>query len=165
MPEYREVLACTFNITRWFRSLRTSGADTLRLQSIWVDSTKPEIAAAPKGTRSSEGHVFKLTPTDRCPGGSRGSQQQVYPPAPWSARSSPNVKVAPSMDSGTTPNSSSTPFEPLQTLWLRGVEATPRTVVLDLGRLFLQVRYLFVMQQLRCTYPFHFVSRFNSIRM
>ena len=119
MPEYREVLACVILILNWFKIVQDAGLP-LVLQAIWVDATKAEQKAAMSGSRARLGHVYRLSSSQKCPRGSKGAQQQVYPPQPWAGTDTP---------------------EPLTSLVLQDVQATPRTVVLNMKTLFLQVRY------------------------
>ncbi|KAH9929128.1 hypothetical protein B0H21DRAFT_670628, partial [Amylocystis lapponica] len=137
MPEYTEVLACTYTIQRWLSAVNDQ--EPLRLNTIWVDATEKELNADhsaadistadldhPDSDAESDAHLgVDIGWDSQClRGGSTGAHQPVYPPPPWADR----------------PDSEYNVVEMLHTLVLHGVHATLCTVVLDLGKLFLQIQ-------------------------
>ncbi|KAH7919662.1 hypothetical protein BV22DRAFT_1050902 [Leucogyrophana mollusca] len=117
MPEYRECLAAFKTIERWFKDIST-GAIGLPLQAIWADATEDERNTS-KDARVKNGLVYRLSHTTKIKRGTNRAQKPVYPPGVWSNRSKP---------------------APLSLLNLQGVHTSPRNVILNLGKLWLQVQ-------------------------
>lgn len=121
MPEYREILACLLIILRWLYTvqelLHASGKE-LRLLAIWIDATQDEQKAAPADSPASHGMVYKIDSACTAKRGSRSAQKFVWPH---------------------TSSGQALPDMELSALVLEDVSRTPRTVVLKMRRLCLQV--------------------------
>lgn len=120
-----------------------------KLQNIWVDATTAEMSAAPEGSRAREGHVYPLDNTSSIKRGDIKSQNPVWPPM-WSSdamsvaesslsrasslRQDPGIPVR--LDS----SQPSVGRPGIQSLELQAVHYTYSALILDLGRLWLQVR-------------------------
>lgn len=116
MPERGEAKSSQHGAKRWHKKVKKAGP--LRLKALWVDSTGLERRFEESSPRAKAGHVFRLKPTTWCNRGSKGAQEPVYPPlAEYNIPS-------------------------LESLVLKDIQGNPRTVILDLDKLWLQVRLL-----------------------
>lgn len=113
MPEHGETVASEYTGKRWLEKVKD---DPLLLHAIWVDATDKEIITMKSNPRVQQGLTFQLQPGVRCKHGANHAQQSVYPPL---------------SDNG---------IPSLQSLSLRGITSAPRTIILDFGKLWLQVR-------------------------
>lgn len=132
MPEYAEVLGSVHTIRRWWDSVSKarSSKTPLHLQDLWADPTKAEAAEALKVTtqcnadsspaqlRAAQELVYCLEPDAVISRGTNNAQEFVYP------RTCEGEPLS---------------LETLRSLYFKNVYATPRTVVLDLGPMLLQV--------------------------
>ena len=125
MPETGERKASEYGAHRWFEKVK---ADPLILRSIWVDATDKEMIYLKSNTRAQAGLVYELDSETKCKRGSQHAQQSVYPPLSKDVSS-------------------------LGDLRLQGVHSTPRTIILDLDKLWLQVCFVFLFQMYQiCRY-------------
>ena len=117
MPEYTEALASMHTIHRFLMDPRVSTIKPLTLQYIWVDPTDKETRAARPAVnpRAAEGLAYTLEPSAKIMRGCTGGQKQVWP------------------------HQNNNPVASLDGLVLESVRATPRTVVLNMTVLILQV--------------------------
>ncbi|KAH9918839.1 uncharacterized protein B0H18DRAFT_1106829 [Fomitopsis serialis] len=110
MPEYRELIASFTTISRWLEAMQTAGTE-LNLQQIWADPTKKERKKFAAHSPAASGQVIPLDPKCKYKRGSQHAQQRIFPPPPFSGRD----------------------------LVLQSVERTPRSLILDFGRLHFQI--------------------------
>ncbi|CDO70144.1 hypothetical protein BN946_scf184783.g28 [Trametes cinnabarina] len=138
MPEYVEVLANVYTVTRWLRDFgphgltpspvdspampnnavgsNKRGRPPLNLNAIWLDATQTEQdQAQPRSSRRAQGLAFILDPSSKIRRGSSGSQQLVWPHIDGKA------------------------LEGLDGMSLQAIHAMPRTMVINFGTIFLQV--------------------------
>ncbi|KAJ3551199.1 hypothetical protein NM688_g4847 [Phlebia brevispora] len=141
MPEYRELIASHYTVRRWLDDEHYSHYN-LSLQALWADVTRAEKAAAVH-PRAKQGHVFKLSPTDSYFRGSGNDKRPLFPPAPWSGEGEiAEVRLDPGgqeiMDCSDVSRAPVQQFRPLCALTLQDVQATPRTILLNMGELYFQ---------------------------
>ncbi|KAI9062698.1 hypothetical protein FKP32DRAFT_1677210 [Trametes sanguinea] len=116
MPEYAEILGNVYTVNRWLRALRDC-TGSLILKAIWTDATEPEMQKArPKTSRCARGLVYPMDSTSKIMRGSSGAQKPLWP------------------------HRNSQPLPNLDGLELRQVKATPRTMIFDLGTIYLQMQ-------------------------
>lgn len=128
MPESRESEAHLQLAQRIFQNLKNSGED-FHLLDIWADGTDKEQSRAPLGSHLRNGHVYKLKPESTIKRGSRKKQTAVFPPmfAPKKTRKSSRYATAAAVPS-------------IEELELREIHSGSRSISLDFGKAFLQVR-------------------------
>lgn len=117
MPELPESLMSGMIVHYFLTSLMSKGlAHNLFVQNIWVESTKPEMARAKKGTPEASGLPYPLRDNAKIMRGQLNSQRPVYPPH--------------FANKGTISTHG---------LQLKAVEYDSRNVVMNLGVIWLQV--------------------------
>ncbi|KAI0372362.1 hypothetical protein BV20DRAFT_963932 [Pilatotrama ljubarskyi] len=120
MPEYSEVLASVLTVLRWLQAIRTAHSDAdLPILYLWTDATKKESdKAKPRTSRAAQGLVYRMDSSacSKLMRGSSGSQQYLWPRV------------------------DGVPLDSIEGFTFKGIEATPRTIVLDLGVIYLQLR-------------------------
>lgn len=153
MPEYAEVRASAYTIERWWQAISPSlGTAKLHLNTLWADPTKAEHVQAQKDIkgmdaatsvpedllRVSQELVYRLGPSSVIRRGTNSVQQLVYPQ-----------------------DEDGEPFTPenLRRMHFQSVRATPRTVVIDLGPMTLQV------SSSRTSTTPHVSSRLNNVQI
>jgi hypothetical protein len=131
MPESREAEAHRKMVMNIYEHLKASGTD-FHLLGIWADGTEKEQARAPIGSRLRDGHVYKLDPNSKILRGSRKSQTRVFPPM-----------YAPKPRSSVLPPS-------IEELELKEIHSGARSMTMDFGNAFLQVRTYFYCTRSTC---------------
>lgn len=118
MPEYRESLISA-KLIQYFleKEAHPEDQDALLVQNLWVDPTDAEVRNAPGGSRIADGYVYVLKDNTNVLRGQRNSQKPVYPPQ-YSNQGVPIVQ---------------------QGLRLTGVNFSPRNVILNLEKIWVQV--------------------------
>ena len=112
MPEIGESKASEHGARRWFEKVK---ADPLILKDIWIDATKDEQIVLTRSNPTGQACLpFKLKPDMKYKRGPNKAQKCIYPPL---------SEDVPSLD----------------VLSLKGIHSTPRTIILDLDKLWLQV--------------------------
>ncbi|KAH7908556.1 hypothetical protein BJ138DRAFT_340174 [Hygrophoropsis aurantiaca] len=115
MPEYKESLISGHTIRHF---MNAQPPESLYLLNLWVDPTAKEMKSAVSGTRESQGLVYALKDDTTIKRGQLNSQKPVYPPG--------YANMA-------TPISH-------HRFQLVGVEFSPRNVILNLGKQWLQIQ-------------------------
>ncbi|KAJ8462920.1 hypothetical protein ONZ51_g10587 [Trametes cubensis] len=124
MPEYGEVIANAYTIQRWLRViLPQRNGEPLPILRVWADATQPEQdcaraspSQATQKQRLANGLVYILDSKSKIRRGTQNAQEYVYP------------------------HVGGQPLPSFNGIRLKRVYTTPRTVVLDLDELSLQVR-------------------------
>ncbi|KAJ6626246.1 hypothetical protein B0H10DRAFT_1999440 [Mycena sp. CBHHK59/15] len=122
MPEGRETTASGKSTQKGFETAKANG-ETFKLESIVVDATDSEAAAAGAPASVKEGLPHVLTPSSSVQRGQRSHQTSVYPLTFKPTSEKPNPPL-------------------LETLVLEKITYTHRALILHFNSILLMVQYL-----------------------